>query len=193
MEPTRYAAIESIHKDLKLREWPTNMAVNIALVDKSAGANLPILYILKRDLWDAELAKSRQNLDTQVGKNPLLVLGPILSINRHDKCIYLMDNTLVSYNHLIAFSAPKTRPIGTNNEENISVNAMQALIDALRCQPIRPIQVRESQNRNLKKGVSAPTKAIETALLQQLRALAFRKQTDSVWSRVDHWLCEVQT
>lgn len=194
MEIERCTKIQN--QGLNQKQRPENMAVNIALVDKSANQTWPILHVLKKDLWDSELATPKQASNGYMGKHPLIVLGPILSLDRYYKRIYLADSTLVTYNHLIVFNGSKFK---LDSAEDLSLHAMQTLIHALRCQPIRPIQLTDSKKKRLPTGsVSQPpskafSKNIESALLHQLKAtLATAKISDSERATFEHWLCEIQ-
>lgn len=134
----RFTNVDNNYKDLANRQQWRQLHVNIALADKSSAHGLAVLYVLKRDIIDADLTDGRLKIDGYVGKDPLVPLGPTLAIDRHHKRIYLADNTVVTYNHLIAFSTPRFSSPSTSHVDELSLNAVQALIDAMRCLTIRP-------------------------------------------------------
>lgn len=202
MDSTRFMGIESNFKDFPTSQRPVYLNVNIAIVDSSPGQPLPILYILKRDLWDADLAIPQQDLETCLGKDPLIPKGPVLMVDRQQKRLYLADNSVLMYNHLVTFTSPKFGDRAKYPDDCISHGAVQTLIDALRCLPIRPPEPSRQQKPSsphricLSQSHLHETKILDCELLKRLNVPQTHTEVLACTAQLcssDHWLFEVQT
>ena len=139
------------------------ISVELVLVDRSCERTVPILYVLKHDL-------STPSMDP---RDAFALLGPILDMNRDRKEICLSDSTLVSYRSLITFTGPKSGHYQVSAGEDFCPGAILAMIDAIRCDPLRQSAIL----------TSAPDHVPKKLLL---KPLAIKRLEDRV--DLDHWL-----
>jgi hypothetical protein len=193
LESTRFSAIETNFKDFSNTSRPVYLSVNVAIVDNSSNQALPILYLLKRDLWDAELRVPPQDLVNYLGRDPLLPKGPVLMLDRQQKRLYMADNSVVTYNHLVTFASPKFTE--KHHDDAVSLGAVQTLIDALRYVSLRPpipARKRAGQQRiSLSQSLHNEPKGLDKELLKHLKTEGASR--DAQLRVSEHWLFEVQT
>lgn len=196
MEATRFTGIESNYKDFPGQPRLRQLTINIALLDQSP-SQTPIVYVLRRDIWDADLVTARDSLSGHASRDPLAILGPALNMDRQNKRIYLTDNVILFYNHLIVFTPPHVRVSSSAFEDRVSAGAVQTLVDAMRCMPIRPLQLAEAQLNQTQKICASQTYIDsdgmnELDLVQCLAAPMQADQLNSSWNSAGRWLFQIQ-
>lgn len=103
------------------------ITADIVLIDRSCDRTAPVLYALKQDLLTA----------IPDPRDAFVLLGPILEHSRDRKEIFLGNQALVNYNRLITFTGPKSGHFQVSAGEEFCPGAVLAIIDAMRCAPIR--------------------------------------------------------
>lgn len=197
MESTRFTGVVSNFKDFPRVNKPEFIQVSIAIIDTSPRLPLPVLYILKRDLWDVDLALPTDSLVHAIGRDPLIPKGPVLTIDRAQKRIYLADNNVLVYNHLVSFTAPSNASRQKDPSNTISHGAVSTLMDALRCSPIRPPELSQQNTPHpstARFSVALPESKIrDSEMLKRLKAGNDSGTCTAELGSADHWLFEVQT
>lgn len=179
---------------------PEFIQVNIAIIDTSPRLPLPVLYVLKRDLWDADLAMPNEGLSRAIGRDPLVPKGPVLMSDRPQKRLYLLDNSVLVYNHLVSFTSPNHVSSSKDPRDSISHGAVSTLMDALRCLPIRPQDLDLPQPGMQPAPSAARYRVAEPSdtssdleCLKRLKSGCEAEASTTQLCSSDRWLFEVQT
>lgn len=196
MEATRFTGIESNYKDFPGQPRLRQLTINIALLDQSP-SQTPIVYVLRRDIWDADLVTARGNLSEYAGRDPLAILGPAVNIDRQNKRIYLTDNVILLYNHLIVFTPLQVHVSSSAFKDRVSTGAVQTLVDAMRCMPIRPLQIAGADSAKIQKICASQTHIEshgmnEVGLVQRLGVPVQGDQLNTSWNGAGRWLFQIQ-